>query len=97
MEKSFSILVALKDHLQLRYPTLTSWTLLNDGNDVPTPIIHTDIVTQSSTLTVALKSATQRESNDALLKTRGRRKATVTDFQGTSLVPGTGVIAIAPK
>jgi hypothetical protein len=81
MEKSFSILVALKDHLQLKYSSLTSWTVSNDGSDVPPPIIHTDIVTQSSTLTVALKSS-QKESHDGLLKTRGRRKATIKDFQG---------------
>ena len=48
MDKSMSVLLTLKDHLQLTYPTLTSWTIANDGNDVQNPIIKTSKGLQTS-------------------------------------------------
>ncbi len=54
MEKSMSVLLSLKDHLQLSYPLLTTWTTSNDGNDVQAPIIQTTS-SMSTSLVVTLK------------------------------------------
>ncbi len=83
MEKSLSILLALKDHLQLSYPGLTTWTSLNDGTDVPVPVIQTDKTSKSSSLTITLKSSGKSSSSPDLTKIKKSRK--VNEFQGSIL------------
>ncbi len=83
MEKSLSILLALKDHLQLSYPGLTTWTSLNDGTDVPVPVIQTDKTSKSSSLTITLKSSGKSSSSPDLTKMKKSRK--VNEFQGSIL------------
>ena len=84
MEKSLSILLALKDHLQLSYPGLTTWTLSNDGTDVPVPVIQTDKTSKASSLTITLKSS-GKSSNPDSTKTSGRKAKKLNEFQGSIL------------
>ena len=67
MEKSLTILLALKDHLRQIFPDLTSWVEKNDGTDVSSPLVR---IGQVSFLAIALKTnSTLLQSSESSLKT----------------------------
>jgi len=78
MEKTVTILLALKEHLQQSYPDLTTWVPKNDGHDIPQPIIQTDLSSDLSSLVITLKTVSKK------ISANGNGSHNQTNFTGSN-------------